>query len=198
LFWSIGVWSSSSCRLEGRGDCCCFAMLLCWYSYSCSYFLCYLLTTKYRMPLRSVCLCRVPNNSDRLSYITVGNGSASNRGASFPHRLQDNRLHLRSRTASAAGQLHASSSILLFRNISTAQSETHPPADLLPLSIRPNAAIRTSNLSSGTAGSTEAGLTCVPGCHALEAMHTPPTKGSVSQTSAQRIAETSNINSGRR
>jgi hypothetical protein len=84
----------------------------------------------------SVRLCRVPNNSDRLSYITVGNGSASNRGASFPHRLQDsNRLHLRSRTASAAGQLHASSSILLFRNTSTAQSETLPPADILPLSF---------------------------------------------------------------
>jgi hypothetical protein len=39
------------------------------------------------------------------------------------------------RTAAVAGQLHASSSILLFRNISTAQSETHPPADLLPLSF---------------------------------------------------------------
>jgi hypothetical protein len=65
-------------------------VLLCLYSYSCSYYLLdYILHQSIAFLSESVCLCRVPNNSDRLSYITVGNGSASNRGASFPHRLQD-------------------------------------------------------------------------------------------------------------
>lgn len=53
-------------------------------------------------------------------------------------------------------------------------------------------------LSSGTAGSTEAGLHGVPGCHALKGMHTPLTKGSVSQRPRHRIAETSNMDGVRR
>lgn len=140
-----------------------------------------------------------------VSYITAGNARVelikSWRELSPECLLARQRLCLRLADHPSAIsnrsllKLHASSTLVLFRNISTALERAHPSADRLLLTLSRRSHIR-ANMLTDTVGRTETGL--VPGCHApTGVLQTPLTKeGSVSQSRpALRIAEKSNSHS---